>query len=63
MDIDFSPCIYEWERPNKNSEDNYEDRGFWDANYLFFIQQKTLLAYSKHFENLHEFVSNYVILK
>ena len=41
----FFTCIYEWERPNKNSEDNYEDRGFWDANYLNFTQQKTLLAY------------------
>ena len=24
--------IYEWEQPNKNSGDNYEDRGFWDSN-------------------------------
>ena len=24
--------IYQWERPNKNFEDNYEDRGFWDTN-------------------------------
>ena len=46
MDIDFFSCIYEWDQPNKNSEDDYEDRGFWDAKYLNFPQQKTLLAYS-----------------
>ena len=56
-------CVYEWERPIKNTEDNYEDRGFWDANYIHFLQQKTLLAYIKHFENLHKFCLQYVILK
>ena len=29
-------------QPNKNSEDNYEDLGFWDANCL----NVTLLIYS-----------------
>ena len=48
------PCIYEREQPNKNSEDNYEDSGFQDANYLNFFQKKTLLAYSKHFEFFDE---------
>ena len=42
----FFSCIYEWEQSNKNSEDNYEDRGFWDSNCLNFPQQKTVLAYS-----------------
>ena len=46
MDIIISPYIYEWEQPNKNSEDNYEDRGFWGANYLNFPQQNISLAYS-----------------
>ena len=54
MDIVLFPCIYEWEQPNKKSEDNYEDRGFWYANYLNFPEQKTALAYSLTFENFHE---------
>ena len=55
MDIDFFPAFMNESGQIKNSEDNYEDRGFWDANYLNFLQQKTLLEYSKHFEKLHKF--------
>ena len=45
--------------PNKNTEDNYEDRGFWDANCRNFPQQKTLVAYSRHFVNFHKFCHQY----
>ena len=36
--------IYQGERPYKNYEDNYEDRGFWDPNYQNISQQTIILA-------------------
>ena len=35
----------------KNSEDNYEDRGFWDTNSQNISQQKNMFAYSWHYIN------------
>ena len=49
MDNEFFTRIFELEHPNKNSEDNYDDRGFWDPKCQNFPQQKTLVAYSRPF--------------
>ena len=53
MDTIF-PRIYEWEQPNKNFEDNYKDRGFWDANHLNFPCQNACCTPMQFFvkENL-----------
>ena len=32
--------IHQRERPHKNSEDNYDDHGFWDPNSQNISQQK-----------------------
>ena len=36
------------ERPQKNSDDNYDVCGFWDTNSRNHPQQKKIFAYSKH---------------
>ena len=33
-------CIYQWDKPHKNSEDNCEEYWFWDHNYQNHSQQK-----------------------
>ena len=33
-------CIYQQERPHKNPEGNYKDRGFWDPNSRNIYQKK-----------------------
>ena len=44
VDNDLWYRIYQLERPHKNPENNYKDRGFWDLNYQNPFQQKHLLA-------------------
>ena len=49
MDNDYWSRILQLERPHKNYEDNYKDRGFWDPNYRNLSQQKNILAYSRNY--------------
>ena len=55
MDDSYGSLIYQWERPHKIYEDNYEDRGFWDPKYRNISQQKKILANSWHYINFPKY--------
>ena len=45
----FFPEFMNESSQTKNSEDNYENNGFWDANYLNFLQQKNFIGVQLEF--------------